>query len=541
MNQEHTDRQMIKRPYVFHPILFAIFPTVFLYCYNYGHVTFKQLLIPLGLSMLLVIGVWFGLEILFRDRVQSGVATSLFLLLFFGFGHAGELLPGSLTLLAKYVALLIIWSILFLCFLWWMKRTSFNLLPFSNWLNWVGLILLGIPIAPSDLIAAPNWMAPQQLLVSTKQLPQIENIPKPAYLPDIYYIMVDGYTGQDVLLDVFGYDNRPFLEFLKEKKFYVAERGQANYCQTWLSLSASLNLNYVDQLVDVPKLLASDDRIPLRMLIQHNWVVRFLKNFGYTFVSFESGKAFTDMEMADIVLPRRPVVDEFLETLVQSTPLLGLFYVAKSLEGGRHLPLPSTAYQAHRDRVAYALAHVSTLSNHQAPLFVFAHILAPHPPFVFGPNGESIEPDREYGIGDGSHFFEQGGTVEEYRLNYTGQIQYLNAALISTIQQILDRSDEPPVIILQADHGSRMRLDWNDSTNTDVRESFSIMSALYLPGVEYQAAYNTISPVNTFRLIFNAYFGTEFPILENKSYYSTWERPYQFVDVSDQAFSMYSE
>ena len=540
MNQENVGRPIMKRPYVFHPVLFAIFPTVFLFFYNLGHVTASQALLPAGLTLLLMVGIWFGSQIFYRNPVKSGLATSWFLVLFFSYGHVFGALSDDLTLFTRYLSLLLVWPALFMIGARWINGTNRQLLPFSNWLNILGIILIGLSILPSDIIAAPTWHGPKDPFATLTAHGETDDLPKPDRLPDIYYIMLDGYAGQDVLQRVFHHDNTGFLNALREKNFYVAEQGQANYCQTWLSLTASLNLNYVDSLLDT-KLIVPDDRTPLRNMIQHNWVIKFLKNYGYTFVSFESGKAFTDMETADLVLPQKPVVDEFLITLLRSTPILGLFYVAKELAGERTIPLPSTAYQAHRDRVTYALQHVSTLSNRSSPLFVFAHLLAPHPPFVFGPKGESIEPEREYWSGDGSTFYAQGGTVEEYRHNYKGQVQYLNAKLLTTVQEILDRSPEPPVIILQADHGSRMMLDWKDPHKSDLEEAFSIFSALYLPGVEYHSDFNTISPVNTFRLIFNAYFGTTFPILKNKSYYSTWERPYQFVDVSDQVFATYNE
>jgi len=533
MSQITVPHQRMKMRIVLHPILFAVFPTAFLYFYNFGHVTPTQLVLPIGFTLFSVVGVWLALEVVYKNIIKSGLATSCFFLLFFAFGHAFEALSADLSLFNRYALLLVLWPIVFLLCGWWLKKTNLELLPFSNWLNVMGVALIGLSVVPGEIIASPYTQGfNDQVAISDSAL-DIENLPKPSRLPDIYYVMLDGYAGADVLQDVFGYDNSSFLEFLRQEKFYVAEAGQANYCQTWLSLTASLNLNYVDQLLETQS-IDSDDRKPLRTMIQNNFVVKFLRNYGYTFVSFESGKAFTDMDTADIVLPQKPVVDEFLVTLVRSTPLLGLLYVAKELDGERHIPLPSTSYQAHRDRITYALEHLPTLTKQDSPLFVFAHILAPHPPFVFGPTGEAIEPEREYYAGDGSAFYEHGGTKEEYLHDYKGQVQFLNAKLRTMIEEILRRSSEPPIIILQADHGSRMKLDWNDLKSTDLRESFSIFSALHLPGVKVSSAYQNISPVNTFRLVFNAYFGTDLPILENKSYYSTWEHPYQFINVTEQ-------
>ena len=67
--------------------------------------------------------------------------------------------------------------------------------------------------------------------------------------PDIYYIILDGYARSDVMSKLFGFDNEPFLKRLEQKGFYVARRSTANYCQTPLSLSSSLNAVYLNDLI----------------------------------------------------------------------------------------------------------------------------------------------------------------------------------------------------------------------------------------------------------------------------------------------------
>ena len=61
-----------------------------------------------------------------------------------------------------------------------------------------------------------------------------------------------------------------------------------------------------------------------------------------------------------------------------------------------------------------------------------------------------------------------------------------------------------------------------------------ILNAFYLPGISMDAISPTITPVNTFRLIFNLYFGTDFPLLPDKSYIiKDMDHPYLFIDVTD--------
>lgn len=45
---------------------------------------------------------------------------------------------------------------------------------------------------------------------------------------------------------------------------------------------------------------------------------------------------------------------------------------------------------------------------------------------------------------------------------------------------------------------------------------------------------NNDNPVNTFRLIFNFYFGTDYELLDDRCYFSSYDYPYKFTDVTDE-------
>ena len=101
------------------------------------------------------------------------------------------------------------------------------------------------------------------------------------------------------------------------------------------------------------------------------------------------------------------------------------------------------------------------------------------------------------------------------------------------IDAILANSAEPPIIVLQSDHGSGMHLDMESAEKTDHRERMGILGAVYLPGGRREGLSDAITPVNIFRVVFNNEFGTKLPLLPAESYYSTWPRPFDFVRVTD--------
>ena len=90
------------------------------------------------------------------------------------------------------------------------------------------------------------------------------------------------------------------------------------------------------------------------------------------------------------------------------------------------------------------------------------------------------------------------------------------------VDQILQASETPPVIILQGDHGP-----WVGS----IPIRMQILNAYYLPGDATRRLYPTISPVNSFRVALNEIFGLGLPLLEDVSYYSTYPKPYTFEVV----------
>jgi len=196
----------------------------------------------------------------------------------------------------------------------------------------------------------------------------------------------------------------------------------------------------------------------------------------------------------------------------------------------RHI-LPQ--YKTHNNRILFTMDKIPDIKEANSPKFVYAHIMAPHPPFTFDENGGLQSSGYNFIMGDGSHYYDNGGTVEDYLEGYVNNIKGLNNLITTLIKKIKDNSDQPFIIILQADHGPGSGLDWTSLENTNIRERFPILNAYYFYDQNYGSLYPQITPVNTFRVIFNQYFGTDYELLDDRSFYSTWNKPYQLTEVTD--------
>ena len=518
----------MKKSVVLHPILFAVFPILFLYSHNVERTSITHFVAPAAASALSALFFWFLLGLAFKDKQKAGLLVSLSVLLFFSCGHLRDALGDSAfcvggTIIGADELLVFVCCVILLLGAYLLTKSARDLGVLTRALNLSAAFLLCISLAGIGRHALTTWLSSHQY-GRPGGTPEVSaDCSKPDSLPDIYYIILDGYARADVLEEVYGYDNGEFIAYLKEKGFHVAGKSKSNYCQTALSLASSLNLHYVQELI---KRIHDDSRNTslLRNLIRDSEVLRLFRQHGYEFAAFSSGYSFTEMSKADIYLSPSQALSESQNLLLNATPVRSL--LAK-------LSLKSQ-FDLHRHRLLYIFDQLPRVGKTDAPVFVFAHIMAPHPPFVFGEKGEPIRCDGEFSYRDGSHCTRKSGQ-EEYKRDYVRQLVFINQKVKQAIDGILAASSVPPVIILQSDHGPGSTLEWDDPQASNLKERMSILNAYYLPGGADDFVYDEISPVNTFRIICNHYFGANHELLADKSYFSDHRHPYRFINVTDRA------
>ena len=323
--------------------------------------------------------------------------------------------------------------------------------------------------------------------------------------PDIYVIILDGYGRQDVLESIYEYDNSKFIGELEKRGFDVSTQSHSNYLQTPYSMASLWNFDYVQ-----PWSPTSDYRQYLVQPIQNNRVFRLLDEIGYTTVSFEGTLGYTQIDTADVFLSNFLPLNHFETLLLIDSPL-------ESLSNVFDLGIPVSTYKAHETSVSYKLEALKEVpASIPGPKIVYDHILIPHPPFIFDRNGNVREQRQPYKLWDDG---ETAGGEYKYQEGYREQVAFVNKKILESIDAILAKSETPPIILVMGDHGPASMFRFDLDSPGCIWERASNLYALHLPGHQTDGTiYATITPVNTFRVIFDTYFGTELPLLEDRTY-----------------------
>jgi len=503
---------------------------LFLLAHNLGKISLNAAFVPAVITVCFTMLSWTVLTFLLKDVQKAGLLVSVFVLLFFSYGHAYRLIGMTgfnLTVAGVSIGLewimLPLWVLVFFTCAHFFVRISKEIDNFTRIFNVISTSLVLVSLINLIFFNLKTvGIKLEQRKIKTARL-KLQNTRGDRFmLPDIYYIVLDAYANENILRELYGYENVDFLTYLKEKGFYVANESSSNYCQTGLSLASSLNLKYLD---DVAKRvgIASYDTEPLKQMIRHNYVFDFLKQYGYIIVAFSSGRSETKIENADVYITPGYDFDESHHAFMNTTPIPE---VLKAM-GMNDL------FDLHRNRILYTLDYLVDTTKMEGPMFVFAHIALPHPPFVFRKDGIAVNPKGRFMDFDADWLIRKGGiTRAEYIEGYIDQLRFLNKKLKETIDGILNESKRPVIIVLQSDHGPRSMLVWEDPYKTNFEECMSILNAYYFPDRNYNGLYQDVTPVNTFITIFNRFFGTNKPLLKDKNYFSTASRPYGFVSVT---------
>lgn len=500
------------------PILISLFPVIFLYAQNIDLVPYNLIARTVIILLSLTIFTYLILNSLLKDKIKSSLILCVILIPLFLYGHILNSLffldylkirltpfgkDRILSLLILTVVLIIIRKIL---------KTKGNLKGIIKYLFFIFTFLIFI-----NFIRIANFFVSiYPLIVTSKELPS-PNIKPSGDLPDIYYIITDMHARADILEEIYNYKDNTLIPYLKKQGFFIASKSQTNYLNTSLSLSSSLNLDYAENIFkDHPK--SYTNYSVTKRVIDKNRTALELKKYGYTYVSFNSGASITETNSyADVFYDYDSGLNRFEQLFLNST-------IFSKFLGNLKFDLNN--YDRHR--IISIFEGLKNISKNPKPTFTFAHIVSPHPPFIFGPNGESVGAEKRFSFKDALDDSSQ--TKEEYKIGYINQLTFIDKKIVETVDAILSNSKKKPIIIIQGDHGPSSEIDWNNINNLSginkiinpkseisVKERSSILNVYYFPDNGDKMLYESISPVNTFRALLKYYFNYPIELLKDKT------------------------
>ncbi len=502
----------MKKEVIYYPFLLAIYPILFLFTSNWGEADLIETLIPISISLTATFIIYCFIKKFFDNQYKPALIVSSIIVFIFFYDYFLTIIRYIVKIPDLFI--FIIWLAIFSLLIFLIIKTLKNLCQISKLFNYLSifLIILSLINIPAYIINNSGLIdkIENEITVDVNEI----NLDKNLNYPDIYYIIFDRYPSNSSLMEFYNFDNTYFTDYLEDLGFYVAYDSVANYPRTSLSLASSLNMEYLDFLTEIMGTNTGNTKPLYYMLLNHK-LFQIFKHLGYK--TYHSGSlwrftAYNKFADENINLHK---LDEFSQVLIKTTifnPFLSLFkiYDRNRLEYDNHI---------------YRFNEIAEISKIEEPTFIFAHLHSTHPPYVL----------------------DKDGSYKEYDFNTTSKEEIFVNQVIATndyikilINTIISNSEIPPIIIIQSDEGTlperynnNKHFNWNNATDAELRRKAKIINAIYIPGLDPDILYPTLTPVNTFRIILKYIFNMDYELLPDKNYiFVSEDKYYDFIDIT---------
>jgi len=509
MNRNVNWRRLHHFPW--YPLLIALIPVARFYEANFRSF-YPGAFVRISIGFLMDVGCLYLLAGWFlKDRHRAALAVAPLAV----FYAAGEAMGAGWAWTFFGLGVLLVASMR-----WRRPTVAMGTLP----LNVVCLLLVVLPLANAWRIdRGLEPPVPTRLFLEPLEL----TVPAGAQKPDVWYLLLDGLGSPAYVEKEFQVSPGAYSGQLRRRGFEVPQEAFANYEQTGLSLSATWNVAHIPALLDVPDTTSHDRRV-LYDLIDNSRVRRAFEDLGYRTVDVPSSYPMTRWHGVDAT------VKPFLSpTMVESAVIArGMMPLVQPVFGkgpaAFSFALRRRALNFQFEHLPDARARVPA----EDPVLVFAHIMAPHPPFVFEADGSPRRSEKRFEYFDGSHWLDlHGWAAGNYPEKYRAQAIYTMDMLGKAIDRIIEQAERPTVIIVQGDHGPGSRLDWERPRHSDHNERFSIFNGWYLPEGYRIEIPERMTAIQTFPVLLRLLFGAEVERPADVNLISRWSRPYVFYEV----------
>ena len=349
-------------------------------------------------------------------------------------------------------------------------------------------------------------------------------------LPTIVHIVLDGYASNDTLLNIFGYDNTPFTDELKQLGFVVGQNVRAPYNQTLLSMAAIFSGSYL-QSGQGP--LKEKDLNQLRgtlgLMVTQGPIQQRLNELNYNYLAVETGYNF--FPYPDFSTLSGPIFLPEGKNPYETNLLIFLDILPRESEPGR---TPYNAYLRHAFTTDF-------YRKQETPFLLHEHILAPHPPFNIDRDGKDTQQWVNFNtLADGSHGHKgEPKLIEEYKQGYVEKLRYANGAFIKHARKLIQDIPAPKIIMVHGDHGSGAYYYPEDLERSCLSERYNTFLAVYADDPATRKKYTSLESerfnlINLYRLLFDISFGTDMGPLEDQSFFARWKAPQQLTLLQDE-------
>jgi len=489
-----------------HSILAVVFFLVHDVNENFGLIPFSLFMKYLGLYLglcIILLGVSFSL---FREKLKAFIYATMILCMFFSFGAGHDKLksiplPGWIS---SYSVILSATVLFFLVTAFFLKRSKRNLLRFNQYLQVFFSLVTCMELISFCYYSISHHELNNEFGDSSKKLSTQYQPCDTCSKPDIYFIVFDAYSSSRCLKRNFGFDNSLVDSFLEKEGFFVSRESKSNYALTPLSIASTFNLNYLRP--DL-KGKTADGKLTVQALttVSASELPVILKKEGYDI------RNYSVFNLKNYPVYNAERLAHFRDDIIPLQTFAGRINRDIGWKIAEFIPFWTTASadaQFEFDRKMrienYITGNLEKLEatikeKNGGPKFVYTHLILPHDPYYFDEKGN----------------YNPHLLIDRLRPElYIHQLIYTNSVMKRIVHELMADTSRKKIIIIEGDHGYR-----EYPHRSQMPEIFCNLNAYYFPDKDYHPLYDSISPVNSFRVILNKYFHKNLSLLPDRCIY----------------------
>jgi len=446
---------------------------------------------------------------LLRKPAKAIVFSFYSLSIFFLFGASHDFLKSEIesSFFVSYTLLLPLITLITIIFFFFIKKSKLNDTFSLRYFYYLVSVFIALEIFLFAYNVITDKSQQNNLSGKVENLSSSEKCSHMAQ-PDIFFVVLDGYTSSECLKEEFDYDNSEIDSLLIVNNFFTSKSSKSNYNITPFSLSSTLNFNYLVSGLE-NRSIGSKAFLQAMETFKDNQITKFLRNDGYEIKNYgcfdlDGAPTLTRAYFADLYFNQ--IDNQTLSSRVKRD--IGWNFTLKNPFTGQ-LKIPDSykkSKQYHLYRNSFNLnglmSELKTQDN--KPKFVYVHLILPHEPFYLDSQGKEIS--------DTTMILNR----LPMKVGYLNQLKYCNSLLKNLIPAISNSPLRNKVVVIEGDHGFR---DYNKSV--PMYKDFMNLNTYYFSDGDYSGLYDGISPVNSFRVVLNKYFCQSLPMLKDSSVYLT--------------------